>query len=88
LVSLGLGLVLLPVGFIAFNHVLLTLVETVPSVLLLVFVGIEIWRWRQSRVTEPQLRVTEDKTAAPVPWPANVMPTPFNDRDILGRPPT
>jgi hypothetical protein len=65
LVSLGLGLVLLPVGFISFNHVLITLVETVPSVLLLVFVGIEIWRWCGSQVTEPQL-AQMDLVAGPV----------------------
>ena len=73
LVSLGLGLVLLPVGFIAFHGAIVILVKTVPIALLLMVAGIETWRWRRSRVIQPYLPYPTE-LGAEMPQPAAEMP--------------
>jgi hypothetical protein len=66
-VSLGLGLALLPVGFIALHGVLAVLVKTVPGALLLGFGGFEAWRWlgngARSVIEED---VAEDEDQGPI----------------------
>jgi hypothetical protein len=49
LVSLSLGLMLLPVGFISIHGALVILVETVPVGVLSLYIGIEIWRGHKAK---------------------------------------